>query len=83
MTECWTHTIPPGLDVLKTSSTGYLVSCKGPCGDREDVTILLTKSKHVIIVNAAGTLNVSVMVGEPGVYAVIKTPVDNSECGGG
>lgn len=89
-TQRWTHTLPPGLDVLKTCSTGYLISCKKPCCSREDVTALLAKSKGVIRVNSSGnlvlhsnpgTLKVSAMQGEAGVHAVIKTPLDSVKCG--
>ncbi|KAE8277725.1 hypothetical protein D5F01_LYC24254 [Larimichthys crocea] len=90
-TEPWTHTLPPDLDVLKTSSTRYLVSCEKACGSREDVTVLLAKSKEIIRVSSGGnlvlhsdprTLKLSVMRGEPGVHAVIKTPIDGTTKGG-
>ncbi|TKS65619.1 Flap endonuclease 1 [Collichthys lucidus] len=61
-TEPWTHTLPPDLDVLKTSSTRYLVSCEKACGNPR-------------------TLKLSVMRGEPGVHAVIKTPIDGTTKG--
>lgn len=89
-TQWWTHTLPPGLDVLKTSSTGYLISCQEPCCNREDVNVLLAKSKGVIRVNSSGnlvlhsnpgTLKVSAMQGEAGVHAVIKTPLDSAKGG--
>ncbi|KAE8287282.1 hypothetical protein D5F01_LYC13320 [Larimichthys crocea] len=90
-TEPWTHTLPPDLDVLKTSSTRYLVSCEKACGSREDVAILLTKSEEIIRVSSGGnlvlhsdprTLKLSAIRGEPGLHAVIKTPVDGTTKGG-
>lgn len=74
---------------------GYLVSLKHGCETREDVAAILSMASGIIQVNSAGnlvlhsnpgTLKVSSMQGEPGVHAVIRTPVDersdreNSDC---
>ena len=87
-TESWTHTLPRGLDVLKTSGTSYLVSCKEPC--KEHVAVAVSKSKGIVRVNSAGNLvlhsnpaslkvSTTTMTEEPGVHAVITTPVDSTK----
>lgn len=85
----WTHGLPPGLDVLKTSRTGYLVSCKDPDAGKHPVQrSLLRKSQGVICVGSLGnlvlhwnltSLHLSRLHNEPGVHALLKMPLEQGD----
>ncbi|MEQ2161288.1 hypothetical protein GOODEAATRI_008211 [Goodea atripinnis] len=70
--------------VLRSGSTGYLVSCAQPCVQREDVRYIPARSKGVIPVHLFGNLvlhsipamlKVSLIARKPRVQALIDTPL--------
>lgn len=91
--EPWTHALPAGLDVLKSSKKKYIVSCTPDCSKKEDVSVMIADAEAVIKVNGFGNLvlhanrrsvRLSREQREAGVHVIAETaygectPVDTS-----
>ncbi|KAK5610228.1 hypothetical protein CRENBAI_008715 [Crenichthys baileyi] len=69
------------VDVLRSGSTGYLVSCAEPCIQREDVHYIPAQSKGVIpfgnlvLHSIPAMLKVFLLAKKPRVQALIETPL--------
>lgn len=55
-TKPWTHTLPAAVDVLKSSRSSYIVSCKSQCAERSDVKAMLANGVATERVNSFGNL---------------------------
>lgn len=93
-TQPWTHTLPADVDVLKSSKTSYIASCKWRCDERPDVKVMLDNSVAIKKVNRFGNLvlhsnsssvALSQLQREAGLHVTAKTlygqnsQADNSE----
>lgn len=52
----WTHALPAGVDVLKSSKKNYIVSCTAQCAKKPDVNVMLDKSEAIEKVNSFGNI---------------------------